>query len=73
MTAMTGYITTQDLYFEDNSGNLIESTQVQFVKYIVHGADRLNLTNPLIVTTQNKNLCNYLDKCELASSTTLEY
>ncbi|KAF5852028.1 hypothetical protein GGP41_000789 [Bipolaris sorokiniana] len=58
MAAMTGYITTYELYVENRDHNLIEWGKVRRVTNIIQDADRLGYEKPLIITETDTELRN---------------
>ncbi|XP_014560565.1 hypothetical protein COCVIDRAFT_12595 [Bipolaris victoriae FI3] len=59
MGAMTGYITTYELYVENHDHNLIEWSKVRRVTNIIQDADRLlRYDKPLIITEADTELRN---------------
>ncbi|EUC48819.1 hypothetical protein COCMIDRAFT_33686 [Bipolaris oryzae ATCC 44560] len=58
MAAMTGYITTYELYVENIESNLIEWGKINRVMHIIEDADRLDYEKPLIITEADRPLTN---------------
>ena len=63
MAAMTGYITTYELYVENRDHNLIEWGKVRRVTNIIQDADRLGYEKPLIITETDTELRNAVKLC----------
>lgn len=64
MGAMTGYITTYELYVENHDHNLIEWGKVRRVTNIIQDADRLlRYDKPLIITEADTELRNAVKLC----------
>lgn len=63
LAALTGYITTNEPYVENYEKNLIEWNQIDRVKYIINDADRINNNGPLIATTRDEALTQYINEC----------
>ncbi|KAL6708540.1 hypothetical protein ACN47E_002521 [Coniothyrium glycines] len=55
MAAMTGYITTFELYVENLEGNLIEWGQVRQVEFVVQDASRIGYQGRLVITAEDES------------------
>lgn len=65
MAAMTGYITTYELYIENYEHNLIDWSKIRLVTYVIHDADRLGHSGPLIITEDDAALNHAVNICGL--------
>jgi hypothetical protein len=65
MAAMTGYITTYELYVKNYEHNLIEWSKIRRVIYVINDAERVGYNSPLIVTENDSNLKDAVSLCML--------